>query len=277
MDCGIIPHAATASVCKSVHTGPWSPVVAAWVNELSSNPRLFDVTAAVFVVVALLVIRKYGRSGPAAGSSQSEAEVAALFGAHKVHSPDGPIPIASAVPVPKIEVGQALKVKWGRDEDHLTCLGCGKEFGLVRRRHHCRGCGRVLCDACTPPPRMELPPSFGVTPFAVGVPHSASSAFDVVVRGKKRICGACAKLVRRITSSALNKEGRGVGTSIDGGKGGGGGGVAVELTFEDYDARDEVATSLHGLRGGARAVAGGHGRRSMPIVPEAVAKATAAV
>ncbi len=27
---------------------------------------------------------------------------------------------------------------------------CRVEFGLFTRRHHCRACGRVLCDACSP-------------------------------------------------------------------------------------------------------------------------------
>ena len=28
---------------------------------------------------------------------------------------------------------------------------CGRAFTLLRRRHHCRGCGRIFCDACAPP------------------------------------------------------------------------------------------------------------------------------
>lgn len=27
---------------------------------------------------------------------------------------------------------------------------CGRPFTLLRRRHHCRGCGRIFCDACSP-------------------------------------------------------------------------------------------------------------------------------
>lgn len=37
-------------------------------------------------------------------------------------------------------------------EDHLAkeCNYCGNEFGLLRRRHHCRACGFVFCATCTP-------------------------------------------------------------------------------------------------------------------------------
>ena len=29
-------------------------------------------------------------------------------------------------------------------------MGCGVTFSLVRRRHHCRSCGRVFCAKCSP-------------------------------------------------------------------------------------------------------------------------------
>ena len=29
-------------------------------------------------------------------------------------------------------------------------MGCGATFSLVRRRHHCRSCGRVFCAKCSP-------------------------------------------------------------------------------------------------------------------------------
>ena len=35
------------------------------------------------------------------------------------------------------------------DADAPTCRGCERAFGLLLRRHHCRRCGRVFCDACS--------------------------------------------------------------------------------------------------------------------------------
>jgi len=35
--------------------------------------------------------------------------------------------------------------------DHMAplCMGCGTVFNMVRRRHHCRACGRVFCAKCS--------------------------------------------------------------------------------------------------------------------------------
>ena len=32
---------------------------------------------------------------------------------------------------------------WVKDEDVTMCMLCAVKFGLVHRKHHCRGCGRV--------------------------------------------------------------------------------------------------------------------------------------
>ena len=39
---------------------------------------------------------------------------------------------------------------WARDDDRPRCRACGVGFGLFTRRHHCRCCGDVFCDGCTP-------------------------------------------------------------------------------------------------------------------------------
>eukprot|EP00756_Hemistasia_phaeocysticola_P058916 Hpha_TRINITY_DN35596_c0_g1::TRINITY_DN35596_c0_g1_i1::g.84540::m.84540 len=35
--------------------------------------------------------------------------------------------------------------EWVPDEDAPSCNQCGKPFTVLRRRHHCRACGRVFC------------------------------------------------------------------------------------------------------------------------------------
>lgn len=37
---------------------------------------------------------------------------------------------------------------WVPDEDAPGCQECQQKFTVLRRRHHCRACGRVLCAAC---------------------------------------------------------------------------------------------------------------------------------
>lgn len=33
--------------------------------------------------------------------------------------------------------------------DSDTCLECGLKFSLTVRKHHCRHCGRILCNKCS--------------------------------------------------------------------------------------------------------------------------------
>eukprot|EP00762_Andalucia_godoyi_P005220 ANDGO_04036.mRNA.1 Lateral signaling target protein 2 homolog len=38
---------------------------------------------------------------------------------------------------------------WIPDEDAKTCMLCSKPFSFSLRRHHCRACGRVVCNVCS--------------------------------------------------------------------------------------------------------------------------------
>ncbi|CCD71168.1 FYVE-type domain-containing protein [Caenorhabditis elegans] len=40
-------------------------------------------------------------------------------------------------------------VPWLDDAEAVCCPLCASRFGLTRRRHHCRLCGRVLCHSCS--------------------------------------------------------------------------------------------------------------------------------
>jgi hypothetical protein len=44
----------------------------------------------------------------------------------------------------------AQGTRWDQDEDNPQCRRCGAQFGLLRRKHHCRKCGRVFCGDCAP-------------------------------------------------------------------------------------------------------------------------------
>eukprot|EP00794_Sanderia_malayensis_P007788 gene7788-8633_t len=46
--------------------------------------------------------------------------------------------------------------KWVPDKDSRSCMNCGVKFTVVRRRHHCRACGKVMCANCCNM-RAELP------------------------------------------------------------------------------------------------------------------------
>jgi hypothetical protein len=38
---------------------------------------------------------------------------------------------------------------WMSDKASKKCMRCGAKFTLLRRRHHCRLCGDLLCDKCS--------------------------------------------------------------------------------------------------------------------------------
>ncbi len=38
---------------------------------------------------------------------------------------------------------------WEKDEDVASCRACAVKFTLIKRRHHCRSCGKIVCDACS--------------------------------------------------------------------------------------------------------------------------------
>lgn len=45
--------------------------------------------------------------------------------------------------------------EWVADEDRKACAVCVKPFS-IRRRHHCRNCGEVVCSACAPPREVDV-------------------------------------------------------------------------------------------------------------------------
>ncbi|KJE91123.1 hypothetical protein CAOG_08593 [Capsaspora owczarzaki ATCC 30864] len=46
-------------------------------------------------------------------------------------------------------VGATEAPVWVPDSGATMCMECAAEFNIVRRRHHCRNCGRVFCSTCT--------------------------------------------------------------------------------------------------------------------------------
>lgn len=43
----------------------------------------------------------------------------------------------------------ASKKEWVSDGARANCSLCVQSFGLIKRRHHCRVCGEVVCSTCT--------------------------------------------------------------------------------------------------------------------------------
>lgn len=54
--------------------------------------------------------------------------------------------------------GERYGVAWQSDAEVTACTLCASTFKWTRRKHHCRLCGRVVCNACS---RARLLPSQG--------------------------------------------------------------------------------------------------------------------
>ena len=42
-----------------------------------------------------------------------------------------------------------VQEKWEQNSESASCRVCDAIFGILRRRHHCRKCGQLVCDKCS--------------------------------------------------------------------------------------------------------------------------------
>ncbi|KAK0532640.1 hypothetical protein OC834_002535 [Tilletia horrida] len=79
---------------------------------------------------------------------------------------------------------QNLTPQWESDAAAAECRGCSRRFTFFLRKHHCRRCGRIFCDACSSH-RAHLSPQELVVDPAIPEMflHEAVSA--------ARICNSC--------------------------------------------------------------------------------------
>ncbi|CAO3628540.1 unnamed protein product [Mucor fragilis] len=74
---------------------------------------------------------------------------------------------------------------WESDMDAKLCRVCTKKFGLFSRRHHCRKCGLVVCDQCSPW-KVFLNPS-----DILQDPESTLESVSVLATQQQRVCDKC--------------------------------------------------------------------------------------
>jgi hypothetical protein len=91
--------------------------------------------------------------------------------------------------------------RWQPDEDVAHCPICGDQFGFMNRRHHCRKCGRVVCNRCSPH-RITIPHQYIVRPPGAPRIHPTGSVssygeggfadFSSIGGGERvRLCNPC--------------------------------------------------------------------------------------
>jgi hypothetical protein len=70
---------------------------------------------------------------------------------------------------------------WVPDTDSSSCMKCGVAFSLIRRRHHCRRCGILLCAPCS---RARM---------IMSIPTARDDPTGKLKETKVRVCEGCAK------------------------------------------------------------------------------------
>lgn len=84
-------------------------------------------------------------------------------------SSSGPSPSSSFRDMQMISTHTAPGIViWTNDNEVSQCTVCGKDFTLLRRRHHCRSCGRVMCGRCGK--EASVPDLFGIKPQKLCTP-----------------------------------------------------------------------------------------------------------
>ncbi|ETN70199.1 FYVE zinc finger [Necator americanus] len=76
------------------------------------------------------VIPVYEVNGQTAANAENEEETG--------------VEVQETLPLPSF-----VGVRWVPDEDCEQCTACSAPFTVVRRRHHCRNCGRIFCNRCS--------------------------------------------------------------------------------------------------------------------------------
>lgn len=70
------------------------------------------------------------------------------------HEPDHPVTLRerlSRIVAAVTGTAPPRMARWEPDAARRSCALCDRRFSrLLRWRHHCRQCGRVVCDACSP-------------------------------------------------------------------------------------------------------------------------------
>lgn len=121
------------------------------------------------------------------------------------------VPPSSSPTISQFPLTSLSPPEWAADTSSSVCVSCGAKFTVLRRRHHCRTCGRLLCATCTPH-RVPLPPS-----FTDHIPLSPSSPEEGLLRlvagsgssgtngksGEEKLHRVCANCFRNVFGGNL--------------------------------------------------------------------------
>ncbi|KKA28173.1 hypothetical protein TD95_004225 [Thielaviopsis punctulata] len=82
--------------------------------------------------------------------------------------------------------------RWQPDAEATYCPICSSQFNIFVRKHHCRKCGRVVCNACSPH-RIVIPYQYIVRPPGQTGPQWNEYDSSPTISGgeRARLCNPC--------------------------------------------------------------------------------------
>ena len=86
-----------------------------------------------------------------------------------------------------MSIANSRLARWLSDDESEVCMNpnCNAVFNFVSRRHHCRRCGLLFCDACTNI-RCLIPRD-----YLVSTPGGSRSSREVEASNPQRVCNIC--------------------------------------------------------------------------------------
>ncbi|KAK3394132.1 FYVE zinc finger-domain-containing protein [Podospora didyma] len=104
---------------------------------------------------------------PAPGSARALPLGPVSVPSNESPTPNAPVRLrAQPLPSPTPASPRALDLvlpRWQPDAEVTYCPICRAQFNIFVRKHHCRKCGRVVCNACSPH-RITIPYQYIVQP-----------------------------------------------------------------------------------------------------------------
>ncbi|KAL2127585.1 hypothetical protein VTI74DRAFT_10457 [Chaetomium olivicolor] len=74
---------------------------------------------------------------------------------------------------------EVLLPRWQPDSEATYCPICGTQFSFFVRKHHCRKCGRVVCNSCSPH-RITIPYQYIVRPPGATLPVAQGASLSLL-------------------------------------------------------------------------------------------------
>uniref|UniRef100_A0A6G1S4M4 Zinc finger FYVE domain-containing protein 9 n=1 Tax=Aceria tosichella TaxID=561515 RepID=A0A6G1S4M4_9ACAR len=83
-----------------------------------------------------------------ASSDTPPSSTAIINGLPQQESTQELVPTAGESMSGTIRIPGTFPPEWLPDREAESCMACGGLFTLIRRRHHCRSCGKIFCGDC---------------------------------------------------------------------------------------------------------------------------------